>query len=125
MFCTNCGIEMSNNALACPKCGEPTKNAVQLNRAKSRVVYCLLAFFFGGLGVHNFYVGRWRHAVGELVSTILVIPALYGFIAAMSHSDAERILPIGYGFMVLIVIAEMITIKKDGKGVPFAGYENA
>jgi len=30
-FCTECGTEMSVKAVACPKCGCPTRNAAEKN----------------------------------------------------------------------------------------------
>lgn len=38
---------------------------------KSQMVYCILAFFLGGYGVHNFYVGRWKQGLGQVLMTLL------------------------------------------------------
>jgi TM2 domain-containing membrane protein YozV len=38
---------------------------------KNRVVFVLLAIFFGALGVHNFYAGYVKKAVIQLCITIL------------------------------------------------------
>ena len=70
--------------------------------AKSRVAYILLAFFLGGLGVHNFYAGY----VGKGVAQLLLVLFL-GFL----------IIPLLAVFIWCIV--EMITVTKDAKGVPF------
>lgn len=56
MHCANCGNTMSNEAVACPSCGHPNK--LVNNGKKSKVVFVLLAIFFGGLGVHRFYLGN-------------------------------------------------------------------
>lgn len=37
---------------------------------KSQVVYCVLALFLGHLGVHNFYIGRWKQGLGQLLLTL-------------------------------------------------------
>jgi len=126
MFCAKCGAEMSDNALSCPKCGEPTKNAVTQNAGKSRNVYGILAFFLGGLGVHNFYAGRWLMAIFEILMTCVLIPVISGVVVGAT-GDADSVLVvqvIGYGFVFILIITEMLTVKKDGKGVPFAGCEN-
>ncbi|MDR1146227.1 MAG: TM2 domain-containing protein [Verrucomicrobiales bacterium] len=34
---------------------------------KSRAAYVLLAIFFGGLGIHNFYAGRMNQATAQLL----------------------------------------------------------
>ena len=127
MFCAKCGTEMSDNALACPKCGEPTRNVAPSATAKSRNLYCILAFFLGGLGIHNFYAGRWQVAVFEALMSCVVIPFLSGWIVAGTGDPSLLTLvqAFGYGFIVLLVIIEMITVKKDGKGIPFAGCENS
>ena len=70
--------------------------------AKSRVVYILLALFLGGLGIHNFYAGYTTKGVIQLLVTLLlgwlVIPAI--------------------GVWIWCII-EIITVKKDAKGVAF------
>lgn len=75
MYCQNCGMEIPNNAVFCPKCGaaisgssqgySPHSQQVhviheyhQAVSPKSRTVAFLLAIFLGGLGVHRFYVGK-------------------------------------------------------------------
>ena len=73
--CPECGIEISDKAQSCPHCGMPfsiqrnqnnvyyqnqvlnTAN-VQTGKPVNKAVYCLLAFFLGGLGIHKFYVGK-------------------------------------------------------------------
>ena len=113
MFCEKCGTEMSDNALACPKCGEPTKKSATNSAAKSRIAYQLLALFLGGLGIHNFYAGRWFMAIFEPIFALLV-----PFVAGMA--DAPALMPAGYIFIGILILVEIFTVKKDGKGVPFA-----
>ena len=40
---------------------------------KSQLCYVLLAFFFGVLGVHNFYAGRWKRGLAQLLITLLTL----------------------------------------------------
>jgi len=51
-------------------------------KQKNVVLAYLLWFFFGVLGVHNFYLKRYRLAVAELIAGVLVFPSFYltGFI---------------------------------------------
>ncbi len=67
---------------------------------KSRISYILLAFFFGGLGIHNFYAKRTGCGVTQLLLTVLSL----GWLAIIS------------GFWALI---EIFVVDKDGNGVPF------
>lgn len=53
---------------------------VPLYSPKSKVAAALLAFFLGGLGVHNFYLGLKKRAIGQLATTIIsVILLIAGF----------------------------------------------
>ena len=85
MFCSNCGKEISNQAVVCPNCGAPTQNynarqeppTVIINNTntnanvntiaggygymvstRSRGVALLLSILLGYLGIHRFYVGK-------------------------------------------------------------------
>lgn len=48
--------------------------------AKQRVVYILLAIFLGGLGIHNFYIGRTGAGVAQLLISLLS----FGFLSLIS-----------------------------------------
>ena len=83
MFCKGCGAECSDNAVQCPKCGEPLKEA---SSGRSRLVYILLGFFLGSLGIHDFYIGRyWRGilwllytvCLGWLLLPLIVVPIVW------------------------------------------------
>lgn len=59
MYCDKCGTEMSDNATACPKCGEPTKNASVQKQKKSHgcAVGCLcMIVLIGILGVGGWLI---------------------------------------------------------------------
>lgn len=45
-------------------------------RAKTPLASYLLWFFFGMLGAHNFYLGRTKQAVWQLVLTLLVVTSV-------------------------------------------------
>ena len=64
---------------------------------KSQLAYALLAFFFGALGVHNFYIGRWKKALAQLLITLFTL-----FLGAF--------------ITYLWAIINIFTIKTDGKG---------
>ena len=94
---TNNNNNNNNNNVAAP-----IASAVA-TAPKSRVVYILLAFFFGSLGVHNFYAGRNGAGITQLLITLFI-----GWL----------VVPLAVvGLWVLI---EMFVVNKDGKGVPFA-----
>ena len=72
--------------------------------AKSRGTYIVLGLLLGGLGIHNFYIGRNGVAVVQLVIG-LISPCLF-FIPLVA--------------VYIWVIGELIAIKRDGKGHPLA-----
>lgn len=89
MHCTYCGQKISPEALNCPGCGEPNYAA---SSPKSRAAVVLLAFFFGCLGVHRFYVGKTGTGLIQLFTLGLFgIWALIDLIMAIcgSFTDAE------------------------------------
>lgn len=61
-FCSACGNEVSNQAIACVKCGAAVNQNQSVNLGavsqKDWLAAVLLCFFFGWLGVHRFYVGK-------------------------------------------------------------------
>lgn len=44
---------------------------------KSGIVYILLAFFLGTLGIHNFYAGFWKRGMLQLFLTLTASLFLY------------------------------------------------
>ena len=80
---------------------EKTKLLQQNNSGiKNQLAYCLLAFFLGCLGVHNFYAGRWKRGLTQLLITLLTFFA-------------------GSIFTYLWAIINIFTIHTDGKGNEF------
>ena len=41
-----------------------------VSNKKSQIVYCLLGLFFGGIGIHNFYIGRWERGLAQLLISL-------------------------------------------------------
>jgi TM2 domain-containing membrane protein YozV len=106
VFCKECGEKINHKAVICTHCGCEAGVALRRQTRKqglSRVVYILLAWFFGLLGVHNFVAGRTGAAVTQLLITIFI----------------------GWTFVPLFivgiwVICEMITVTESGDGTPFS-----
>ena len=72
MYCKYCGEQVDSDTVICPKCGkvinseklseEVFKNEPYYGhkyRNKSKITAGVLALFFGGLGIHRFYLGQW------------------------------------------------------------------
>lgn len=72
-FCSNCGKEVNPGAAICVNCGAALK-AENVNATageqKSKLVAVLLAFFVGGLGIHDFYLGYTKNGVIKIILTV-------------------------------------------------------
>lgn len=60
MYCKNCGREIDDRAVICVHCGCPVDNRIYSSNdsRKEWLLTVLLCFFFGGFGIHRFYVGK-------------------------------------------------------------------
>lgn len=86
-FCPDCGSVIKIKAEICPSCGVRQHMA---SFDKSRVTAALLAFFFGGFGVHKFYLGKTTQGIFFLLFFWTFIPAILAwidFIILLCSSD--------------------------------------
>ena len=91
-FCANCGKELSENAVACLNCGVSadfgSEKMIKSNGVadgwcpadKEKIVAILLAFFVGGFGIHNFYLGETKKGILRLCTCWLFIGGILAFI---------------------------------------------
>ena len=110
--CPQCGASIDAAATECKYCGEPITPTAQqpayqqappqpqqvyqgprqtgngINPAwpiKSKIVAGILAIFFGGLGIHKFYLGQTGLGVIYLLFCWTGIPAVIGFIEGIIY----------------------------------------
>ena len=69
--------------------------------SKSKVAFVLLGVFLGSLGIHNFYVGRTKQGVIQLLITVLSA----GMLSLASWIWA---------------IVDICTVNADANGVPLS-----
>ena len=69
--------------------------------SKSKVAFVLLGVFLGSLGIHNFYIGRTKQGVIQLLITILSA----GMLSLASWIWA---------------IVDICTVNADANGVPLS-----
>lgn len=115
MKCTYCNNEIPAGAVNCPSCGAAVQYQAQQaqqtpadTKPKSRILYQVLAFFLGQLGIHNFYAGRTTIACIQLAITII------GNIIAIGVLGARG----GVGPVIIWALVEIFVVKKDGRGIP-------
>ena len=74
-------------------------NVQVVKTAKSRGIYIILALFFGLIGVHNFYAGRYGRGAAQLIIT-----AVLGWFV------------VGIVITFLWTLVDMFTVTTDGDG---------
>ena len=94
-FCTYCGSPLPKDSSFCPGCGSKVEGkgsqesvsyhgtgAESNPMAKSRIAAGLLGIFFGGIGVHNFYLGFNSRGVAQIFVSIFTcgLGSVWGFI---------------------------------------------
>ena len=125
MYCRNCGVQMNDNQAICIKCGVKTGEGsnycancgAPMNPAATVCMTCgvavkkaglgkydkltmaLIAFFIGGLGVHNFMMGETKKGALKIVLMVVTcgdgssLLALIDFIRILTDSytvDPEK-----------------------------------
>ena len=73
-YCPNCGVEVAEGQAVCVNCGVALKPVVAANgEQKSKLVavlLALLAFFLGGIGFHDFYLGYTKYGVIKIILAV-------------------------------------------------------
>lgn len=108
--------DTANNVINTVPAGADFNRQITDNRYeyKSKITAGLLGIFFGGLGVHNFYLGYSTKGLIQLIVTIV------SFLLACC-GGISLIVTVGigiWGFIEGILILAGV-INRDGKGMPF------
>jgi len=91
MFCKSCGREIPDGSIFCPSCGtkqgDDTAVVTPTNTQKSAILAGILGLCFGGLGVHNFYLGDTTKGIIQLVLSLTliccVVSGIWAFVEAI------------------------------------------
>lgn len=98
-FCHNCGQPVAPGAAVCTSCGVALTAPVAAGEQKSKLVAVLLAFFLGGIGIHDFYLGYTKYGIIKIILSLCTgvgggIWALIDFIRLLTgslHTDANGV----------------------------------
>lgn len=99
-YCNNCGNATEEMAQFCTNCGvKLSKPLLGNDTGKSKILAGLLGIFFGGLGVHRFYLGYTGMGILQLILTFITcgFASIWGFIEG-----------------ILILCDSVITTDHDG-----------
>lgn len=87
MFCKYCGAQIDDNAVVCVKCGRQIA-PLKEGKKNDKIIYLLLAIFLGALGAHNFFVGRTKTGIIQLLITVCSFFTLSFFVAIWAIVEA-------------------------------------
>lgn len=113
--CPMCGEEILAVAKKCRYCGEYLDDSNRPVQKKSRAVFILFGLFFGGLGIHNFYIGRtstglWEALIGVIGAGIFGVCIFNG----IPYNLGSLML----GTLTLWILWEIFTTTQDAAGNP-------
>lgn len=89
VYCHACGRQIHETAVTCPQCG--AQQRLPTAASKSKLAAGLLAIFFGGFGVHKFYLGSIGLGVLYLVFFWTLIPAIVGLIEGIIYLATDDV----------------------------------
>ena len=99
-YCAQCGAQLVDEAVVCPKCGcavAPVKTVDPNASPKSRLITLLLCIFVGGLGIHRFYVGKigtgvlWLLTAGCFGTLEVGVQRAHGAVTGLSIGGPVRL----------------------------------
>lgn len=103
-YCSNCGKKLETNVKFCPECGSPVnvgqqmiaetpppipsqafvassqetqpQQQIYVVHRKSKGVALILCLFFGGIGIHDFYLGRYFWGIMSVLFCWTFLPLI-------------------------------------------------
>jgi len=107
IHCPYCGGEISSGVKKCRHCGEWLNSN---DKPKNPVLYVLLAFFFGMLGIHNLYSGAKGKGWVKLIMLFGAVPASiiisipFSLLSVLLTSSNKTGMGIGSGALAFFIV---------------------
>ncbi len=113
--------------------GPAPQQVIYVQQGKSRAAYIIFAFFFGGLGIHDFYAGfagkgLLKIAISFFGGMSLFMGGMTAVASAMEpgmEGAKEMASASMFGILLLCmqslyILIQICTQTRDAKGVPFS-----
>ncbi len=92
-YCGNCGVAVEPGQAVCVSCGAALigDGSTLGKSTKSKIIAGILGILLGALGIHNFYLGKTKRALIQLLVTLLtcgiggVAMEIWGFIEGIFY----------------------------------------
>lgn len=144
MFCKYCGKELPDKSVFCSDCGKqlvensgttsiipsylPPKTKtlnIKPDSSKSRLIAALLAFFFGDLGAHRFYVGKFFTGFIQLILGLSSLVSLVLFLLDEVEIAVVMVfVGVIWGFWTLVDFLMILCgTFTDGKGLKITDWD--
>jgi TM2 domain-containing membrane protein YozV len=88
-FCYNCGVETEDKQVMCVKCGV-SLSGVKSDTHKKKTIAGVLGILLGGLGAHKFYHGSWGFGIIYIVFIWTFIPGILGLIEGIIYLTMDE-----------------------------------
>jgi len=89
-FCHNCGVDVNANQAMCIKCGVSLKAGAAYNGMKKKTIAGICALVVGGLGVHKFYHGSWGWGILYILLFWTWIPMVLALIEGITYLTMDE-----------------------------------
>lgn len=87
--CPKCGASVLENSTICSNCFQYLKtvnnSTIKTFNKKSKFIAVFLAFFFGGIGFHKFYLRKPIEAIFYILFCWTFIPAFIGGVESVIY----------------------------------------
>lgn len=92
MYCKFCGTQIDDDCVVCPACGKQVAELKSCSstssnsgmgftyKGKNKLVAGLLGIFLGGIGIHDFYLGKMTAGILSIVFCWTGIPKIIGLV---------------------------------------------
>ncbi len=98
-------------------CTPPPLKPDTNSKAKSRIIFVLLALLLGPLGIHNFYIRNKIYGLFQL-SAFSVVVVIWGLTAKIDSSIPAVLTTIAYCALYYWSFSDAEKVRVDGEGYP-------